>query len=258
MLIIKGLSFKHKNAKEDVLKNINLSIESYKLTVILGPNGSGKSTLFKCIVGIWKPYTGHIRVLDKKINNLSCSHRAKIFSIVPQEHLATFPYSVFDIVITGRTPYVNMFSSPSQKDYHEVESALTILGIYHLKNKPYNKISGGEKQLVLIARALVQSTPFILLDEPVSHLDFKNQINVLTKIKKLAYSKKITVLVTLHDPNLASLFADNIVVIKNGKVIANGPSKEVFNKELIEKVYGLEIDIIKNNGVKLICPILSM
>ncbi|MCD6489304.1 MAG: ABC transporter ATP-binding protein [Thermodesulfobacterium sp.] len=257
MLEIKELYFRHKDLKEDTLRNIEFSAESGKVTVILGPNGSGKSTLFKCIMGIWEPYKGNIRANGKELNKLSYLERAKTFSVIPQEHEITFPYSVFDIVITGRAPYIGLFSSPSKKDYKKAEEALKVLGIYHLKDKPYNKISGGERQLVLIARALAQSAPFMLLDEPVSHLDFRNQIKVLLKIKELAYKNKITALVTLHDPNLASLFADKLVVIKNGKVVAQGKPHQILNEKLIQEVYGIKINIIQNNGFNLICPILD-
>jgi len=257
MLEIKGLCFRHRDLKEDTLKDIEFSAELGKVTVILGPNGSGKSTLFKCIMGIWEPYKGSICANGKEINKLSYLERAKIFSVVPQDHEIAFPYSVLDIVITGRAPYIRLFSTPGKKDYEKAEEALNALGIYHLKDKPYNKISGGERQLVLIARALAQSAPFMLLDEPVSHLDFKNQIKVLSKIKELAYKNKITTLVTIHDPNLASLFGDKIVVIKNGKIVAQGEPYEVLNEKLIHEVYGIKITVIQNNGFKLICPVLD-
>jgi len=257
MLEVKELYFRHKDLKEDTLKDIKFLAESGKVTVILGPNGSGKSTLFKCIIGIWKPYKGSIYANGKEINKLSYLERAKIFSVIPQEHEITFPYSVFDMVITGRAPYIGLFSCPKKRDYEKTEIALKVLGIYHLKDKPYNKISGGERQLVLIARALAQSAPFMLLDEPVSHLDFRNQIKVLLKIKELTYKNKITALVTLHDPNLASFFADKLVVIKNGKIVAEGKPQEILNEKLIEEVYGIKINLIQNNGFNLICPVLD-
>ncbi|MBO8144553.1 MAG: ABC transporter ATP-binding protein [Thermodesulfobacterium sp.] len=257
MLEIKKLCFRHKGSKEDTLKDIEFSAELGKVTAILGPNGSGKSTLFKCIAGIWKPYKGSICINGKEIDKLSYLERAKIFAVVPQEHEPAFPYSVFDMVLIGRAPYVNFFSSPGLKDYEKAKQALQTLGIYHLKEKSYDKISGGERQLVLIARALAQSAPFMLLDEPVSHLDFRNQIKVLLKIKELAYKNKITALVTIHDPNLASLFADKIVVIKDGRIIGQGKPNHILNEKLIQEVYGIKINIIQNNGFNLICPVLD-
>ncbi len=257
MLEIKELWFKHKGQKEDILKDVSFTTEKRRLTVILGPNGSGKSTLFKCITGIWEPYKGSILADGKEINKLSHLERAKIFAVVPQEHEPAFPYSVFDIVLIGRAPYVGLFSSPNSKDYKKAEQALKSLGIYHLRDKPYNKISGGEKQLVLLARALAQEAPFMLLDEPTSNLDFKNQIKVLSKIKNLAYEKGLTALVTLHDPNLASLFADKIILIKNGKIVAEGEPEKILNEKLIEEIYGVKVRIVQNNGFRLIFPILE-
>ncbi len=257
MLEVKNLCFKHKGHSENVLNDISFTAEKRGLTVILGPNGSGKSTLFKCITGVWEPYRGSILADGTEITKLTPLERAKIFAVVPQEHEPAFPYSVFDVVLIGRAPYIGLFSSPSPKDYEKAEEALHTLGIYNLKNKPYNKISGGERQLVLIARALTQEAPFMLLDEPTSNLDFKNQLKVLSKIKTLSCERGITALVTLHDPNLASLFADKIILIKNGKIVAKGNPEKILNEKLIEKIYGVKVRIVKNNGFRLIFPILE-
>ena len=238
------------------MNNINFVAQKGKITTILGPNGSGKTTLFKCIIGIWNPIKGKIIVGSNNITNFSYIKRAKIFSVVPQSHELPFSYSVFEVVLMGRTPYIRLFSSPKKKDIEEAEKAISMLGIEHLRHKPYSKVSGGERQLALIARALCQNAPFMLLDEPVNHLDFKNQIKVLSKIRKLANKKGITVLITLHDPNLASLFSDNIVVINNGKVAAYGTPK-ILNKKLIKKVYDVEVNHISIDGHNILYPIIE-
>jgi len=256
MLDVKGVYFKHKDQTMDVLKGISFNAEKGGLTTILGPNGSGKTTLFKCISGLWKYYKGEIQVNGIIIDKLSFKKRARLFSVVPQEHEPPFPYSVFDVVLMGRASYIGVFSSPSKKDYEKAETALKTVGIEHLKNIPYTKISGGERQLTLIARAIAQEAPVMLLDEPTSHLDFRNQINILKKIKEIANMRGITVVMTLHDPNLAGLFSDKVVVINSGSKVAEGLPKDIITEELIKRVYDIEIKKADIDGKSIIYPVL--
>jgi len=256
MLEVKEVYFKHKGLTVDVLKGISFVAEKGLLTTILGPNGSGKSTLFKCISGVWRYYKGEVKVDGVSIDKLHFNKRARFFSVVPQEHEPPFPYSVLDVVLMGRASYVGIFSSPGKRDYEKAEEALNIVGIEHLKDIPYTKISGGERQLVLIARAIAQDAPVMLLDEPTSHLDFKNQINILKKIKEIAKRKGITVVMTLHDPNLASLFSDKVVVINSGKIITEGKAENVITEDLIKRVYGIDVKKTEIDGKNIIYPIL--
>ncbi|PMP63083.1 MAG: ABC transporter ATP-binding protein, partial [Caldimicrobium thiodismutans] len=212
MLEVKALSFEHKRQKRRILQDISFVANQGEITTILGPNGAGKTTLFKCITGVWENYQGEILVNNKKIDNLPFTQRARFFSVVPQDHTPPFPYSVFEVVLMGRASYVGLFSLPSKEDHKKVEEVLEMIGISHLKDKPYTQISGGERQLTLIARALVQETPVIILDEPTSHLDFKNQQLILSKIKEITKEKSLITVITLHDPNLASLFSDKVVI----------------------------------------------
>lgn len=256
MLNIKNIYFRHKDKTEEILKGISFDAQKENITTILGPNGSGKTTLFKCIAGLWKYYRGEIYFDEKPLDKLSFRKRARIFSVVPQEHEPPFPYSVFDVVLMGRASYVGVFSSPGKRDYEKVKEALTTVGIEHLQDIPYTKISGGERQLTLIARALAQDTPVMLLDEPTSHLDFRNQINVLKKIKEIAKNRALVVVMTLHDPNLAGLFSDKVVVINSGTKIAEGNPDEIISEELIRKVYDIEVIKSNINGQGIICPLL--
>lgn len=256
MLGIKDIYFRHKDKAEDILKGISFNAEKGSITTILGPNGSGKTTLFKCIAGIWKYYRGEVYFDELSIDKLSFRKRAKIFSVVPQEHAPPFPYSVFDVVLMGRASYVGVFSSPGKRDYEIAEEALKTVGIINLKDKPYTKISGGERQLTLIARALAQDTPVMLLDEPTSHLDFRNQINVLKKIKEIAKERTLVIVMTLHDPNLAGLFSDKVVVLNSGTKIAEGKPEEIITEELIRKVYDVEVRKTNIEGQSIICPVL--
>jgi len=254
MLEVKELSFRHKRSEKDVLKRVSFCAKKGELTAVLGANGSGKSTLFRCICGVWEHYTGKVLIDNSDISTLGFKDRIKHFAVVPQHHEPPFPYSVLEVVVMGRTKHLGIFSSPTKKDFEVAEAILKDLGIYELKDIPYTNISGGERQLVLIARALAQDASVLLLDEPTSHLDFKNQILIMSKIKKLAQTKKIVVLVSLHDPNLALLFSDRLVLLKNGEVFAHGSVKEVINTDNLKRLYGLNIKILEINGYKLVVP----
>lgn len=254
---VRSLYFRHNEGGREILRDVSFCAPGGSITVVLGPNGSGKSTLFRCITGLWKPFRGEVFVEDRNTQKMSFRERARLFAMVPQDHHPPFPYRVFDVVLMGRASYVGMFSSPKKEDYEAAEQAISTVGIGHIKDKPYTKISGGERQLVLIARALAQASPVIIFDEPTSHLDFRNQLKVLTTIRSISRERQATVLVTLHDPNLSMLFADYTVVIHEGSVVASGPPGEVVTEDLIRKIYGVETRVLSWNGAKLVCPIVK-
>jgi iron complex transport system ATP-binding protein len=254
MLEINDIHFRHPGSNEEILKGLSFKIESGNVTALLGPNGSGKTTLFKCISGLWRQQKGSIMCNGMDMGPLSPERRAKTFAVVPQDHEPPFPYSVFDVALMGRASHVSLFSSPSKEDRRKTGEAMEIVGISHLSDRPYTKISGGERQLVLIARALAQEAPLMILDEPTSHLDFRNQVLILKKIRAIVKQKGLTALVTLHDPNHASLFSDRIVMLNAGKVIADGPPSEIISQESLKALYGVDVDIIPHNGSSVICP----
>jgi iron complex transport system ATP-binding protein len=256
-LEVKSLSFRHDSKQRLILKDVSFTAPQGAVTAILGPNGSGKSTLFRCIVGLWRPFEGQVLVNGRDTGKLSFAERARLFAVVPQDHDPPFPYRVFDIVLMGRAPYVGMFSSPKKKDYEAAEEAIALVGIEHIKNEPYTRVSGGERQLTLIARALAQNSSIVILDEPTSHLDFRNQMRVLTTIRNIARDRKVTVLVTIHDPNLTMLFADFVVVLREGAAVAKGCPHQVVTEQLIQEVYGVETKIISWNGTRLVCPVVG-
>jgi len=254
MLDIQRLSFRHPGAGTDILKGIDFRMHEGRMTTLLGPNGSGKTTLFKCISGLWQPREGAILFGGKNMTTLSSEQRAGIIAIVPQEHEPPFSYSISDVVLMGRAANVSMFSSPSKQDVLKSDEAMETVGIFHLKDRPYTKISGGERQLVLIARALAQETPILILDEPTSHLDFRNQILILTKVREIARRRGLTVLMTLHDPNLAMLFSNDVVMINEGTVMSCGLPGEVITADNLKRMYGINVAVISHNGTKIICP----
>jgi iron complex transport system ATP-binding protein len=254
MMAVEDLHFSHRQSLTSVLKGVTFAAERGKLTAVLGANGSGKTTLFRCITGLWKPQKGDISFEGKSIRDFRHSERARIIALVPQEHEPPFPYSVLEAVIMGRVVHVGLFSNPSRHDRRKAEEAVERVGIGHLRSRPYTKISGGERQLVLIARALAQESPVRLLDEPTSHLDFKNQILVLRKIKEIVQEKAVTALMTIHDPNLATLFSDNVVMLNDGCVLSQGAPHEVVNEHNLSGVYGIDVCVFAVNGSRVIMP----
>jgi iron complex transport system ATP-binding protein len=254
MLEIDNLRFRHRNAGPDILRGVCLSIRPGGITTVLGPNGSGKTTLFKCLTGLWQPQSGSIRYGERDLLALSWQERAGIVAVVPQEHEPPFPYAVADVVLMGRAAHVSLFSSPSESDRSKADEAITAMGIDHLRERPYTRISGGERQLVLLARALAQETPVLVLDEPTSHLDFRNQILILGKVRELVRQRGLAVLMTVHDPNLAMQFSDHVVMISEGCVMGSGFPADVLTKENLMKMYGIDVTVIPHNGTRVIYP----
>ena len=254
MIEAKGLTFLHRGAKNPVLTQIAFQAKGGEVTAILGPNGSGKTTIFQCILGIWKFQEGQIRLSGEPVNQLKRAEIAKRVSSVPQEHDPPFAYSCLDIVLMGRTAHVGVFSSPSHKDTALAGEAMRTLGIDHLAQRPYTQMSGGERQMVLIARCLAQDAPAMLLDEPTAHLDFRNQITILKKVKQLVGQRGLVALMNLHDPNMALLFSDHVLLLKDGTIVAQGKPHEVITRESLLEVYGLEVEFVAENGFRVICP----
>ena len=254
---VAGLTYRHPHTEHAVLEDVSFDAADSAINVILGPNGSGKTTVFKCVAGLWKPQSGTVSHGTRDLLALTERQRSRLIAIVPQEHTPPFPYSVADVALMGRAAHIGALSSPGHRDMEIADEALCTLGIGHLRHKPYTKISGGERQLVLLARALTQQAPILLLDEPTSHLDFRNQLLVLTKVRQIARERGITVLMTLHDPNLALLFADHVVVLADGRMMANGAPDAVITELTLSKVYGVEVVVLHNNGIRVISPKVS-
>ncbi|MBS7605323.1 MAG: ABC transporter ATP-binding protein [Candidatus Bathyarchaeia archaeon] len=251
-ILIKNLRYRYPVSKTDVLKGMSLTIPEGKVTAILGPNGSGKSTLFKVLIKVLSPYEGDIYVGGNDLRDLDIDALSKIISWVPQEEDLLFPYTVLEYVLLGRTPHLGFFNMPSRKDMeivHEVLMQLRLSGIVHRK---IPTLSGGEKKLVSIARALVQETDIIILDEPTAHLDMGNKARVLGIIKGMAESGK-TIIFSTHDPNEAFLIANNVAIVNDGKLISEGPPGTVITEELLEKVYGVKVTVQRaDNGQVLV------
>ena len=226
----------------EVLRGVSFTAPSGQLTSVLGPNGVGKSTLFRCLLGLMKGYSGSITIDGADTRGMSARSLAKKVAYIPQSHYPSFNYSVFNMVLMGTTSQVSILSSPGEKQRKAAEEALERVGVVHLRDKGYTNISGGERQLVLIARALVQDARVLILDEPTANLDYGNQIRVMEQLRELT-SQGYTVVQSTHNPEQAFLFSHNVVAMQEGKVLAEGPPVKVVTEELMESLYGADIKV---------------
>ncbi|MFH5835345.1 ABC transporter ATP-binding protein [Proteiniclasticum sp. C24MP] len=229
-----------------VLRGIEFSLEKGKFYSILGPNGSGKTTLLKNIQKIYKNNKECVYINGEDITSISVKELSKRLSVVPQETHMDFDFSVLDMVLMGRSPYLKRFETESGSDLKLAESAMKITDTWRLKDKSVRSISGGELQRAIVSRAMVQDTGIMLLDEPVSHLDIHHQIGILKTVSGFSKSKEITVVAVLHDINLAIEFSDSLMLLNKGEIKAMGPPEEVITEEMIRELYNTECMIIRN------------
>lgn len=237
---VHNLSFSY--GKHKVLGDVSFSADTGKLLAVLGPNGVGKSTLFQCILGLLSHYTGTITVNGTDARKIGIQELAKQVAYIPQSHSPVFNYTVYDIVLMGTTAQVSAVRNPGRNQAEYANEALDRLGIAHLKDRGYTKISGGERQLVLIARALAQKAKILVMDEPTSSLDYGNQIRILTHMKNLT-AEGFTVIQSTHNPDQTFLFADKVLAVSNGCVIRQGSPHEVITEDLIKTLYGVEVEV---------------
>lgn len=253
MIRVEGLRFQHRGSPEPALRGVSLHVAEGEVAALLGPNGSGKTTLFQCLAGLWRPEGGSVRLGGAEVRALSPRERARRVAVVPQNHAPAFPYTVLDAVLMGRAAHLGPLSAPCRRDRELAEQALAAVGVTQLGGRVYTRLSGGERQLVLIARALAQEAPVLLLDEPTSHLDFRNQFLVLERVREIAAERRLTVLMTLHDPNLALGFARRVILLRAGAVAAAGPVDEVLVEANLSKLYGFPVRVVEADGRRVVC-----
>ena len=230
--------------KKDILNELSFSCKKGEVISIVGPNGSGKTTLLKCINRILHAREGSVNIGENDVFKMKYEDVAQNIAYVPQMLKENFSVDVIDIVLMGRTPHIKW--KVADKDLDIVINVMKKLGIEDLAYEKYSSLSGGQKQKVLIARALAQDTDIYLLDEPISFLDIKNQIEVMNEARKVAKEENKIVIMVIHDLNMAKRYSDKIVLMNHGKVVDFGESREVLNCKNIKMVYGVDIDIIND------------
>lgn len=249
LIEVKGLKFRYDNF---CLEVDYLSFPAGKISAIIGPNGAGKTTLLKCLAGLLPVEKKTIYYDGQDIARLKEPARAKIIGYVPQEQSLAFNFSVLEFVVMGRAAHLSLFSLPSSRDFDLARRALDFVGLSSFASRPLSELSSGERRLVLIARSLAQETPVLLLDEPTTFLDLRHGLEILDLIRRLAQEKGKTIVLTLHDVNQAAHFADNLVLIKDGKVITSGEPSQVLTEELLEKIYGVKVSLLDISGRRFI------
>lgn len=251
MIEIRNLSFSY--GTRNVLKNISFCAQNGQVLSVLGPNAVGKSTLFNCILRLLIPNSGDILIDDRSIATMTVKELARHIAFIPQSHNPVFNYSVFDMALMGATAQLGTFANPGRAQKEAVEQALKRLGISHLKERGYLQLSGGERQLTLIARALVQNAKILLMDEPSASLDFGNRLRVMQTLRDLA-AEGYCIIQSTHDPEQAYLYSDQILALYDGQVLVHGAPKDIFDAALISKLYGVEVEVCKlNNDAARVC-----
>ena len=240
-LTVENLSFAY--GKQPVLRGVTFTARAGELLAVLGPNGVGKTTLFKCVMGLERRYAGRITADGTDLAPLSPREQAHRVAAIPQVHPLSFRYSAFDMVLMGTSHSLSPFAVPGEKEREMARAAMARVHIEHLAERPFDQLSGGEQQLVFIARALAQQAKILLMDEPTSSLDYGNRLLVLGVARDLARFG-YTVLLSTHDPQHALWFADRSLALKDGRVLALGTPREVITPALLEELYGRRIDLL--------------
>ena len=243
------LSFSHTAVgygEKLVLKDVSFQVTKGEYVALIGSNGTGKSTLIKCVSGLLPLAGGEVEICGKNSKKLKPKERARLVAVVPQSYYVDYDFTVEDIVMMGRNPYIDFRHRESKEDREIAEHAMKMTKTDVFRDRPYNELSGGERQRVILARAITQQPEIILLDEPTSALDLHHQIEVMELIRELNEKEHITVMAVLHDINLASRFCSRIVILKDGKVKADGTPGEIINREEMESLYNMKL-LVKNN-----------
>ena len=243
-LEVKNLQFGYRDNL--VIRDISFKIKAGSFVSIIGPNGSGKSTLLKALNNIYRPQKGSILLYNRDILSYKKKDLARKIALVPQDTSIDYEFTVEDIVMMGRHPYKGRFEREDESDYKIVKEALELTNTLTLKDRIINQISGGERQRAIIAKALAQKPAMILLDEPTSNLDINHQMDILNILKKLNEENGLTVILVIHDINLAARYSHEIILLREGRIVGMGTPEEVITVENIENTYNMKVAIEKN------------
>ncbi len=239
-----------------VLREIRFSLSRGEFLAVIGPNGAGKSTLLKLLDGILQPQQGRVLLKDRPLAEYSRRQLARLVGYVPQEFPAAFHFTVQEVVLMGRFPYQPLLGGTRAEDYRVAREAMQITDCLHLSERHFTTLSGGEKQRVILASALCQEPEVLLLDEPTTALDLKHQVHFYRILRQLQRDHKLTIVVVTHDVNLAGLFAERVLVLKEGRVVADGPVETVLTRERLEAVYETPLTLVKHplSGTPVVLP----
>lgn len=229
-----------------IFSNISLELAKGHMVCIAGPNGTGKTTLVKCIAGIFKPQKGHVTIDGVDTRQMPRRELSGLLGYVPQNVMSKFPATVFEVVLAGRRPHMGW--RPSKSDLKLAAEKLAQLNLGHLAMRDMGSLSGGQAQKVMLARALAQETPYLILDEPTSSLDVRHQLDILETITTLVRERGLGVLIIIHDLNLAARYCDHIVMLHQGRVFCQGKPADVITPQTIADVYGVEAEVRHSNG----------
>ncbi len=250
-LSVESLSFSY--GRIAVLRDVTFAAEKGELLSVLGSNGVGKTTLFRCILGTLTPASGRVTVDGCDLTTLPPRERARRIAYIPQIHPATFGYTVLDTVLMGAARQLNAFQQPQAAQLRQAEEALEQVGAAHLRERNFAHLSGGEQQLVLIARALAQRAEVLVMDEPTSALDYGNQLRILQMVRRLA-AQGYTVVLSTHNPQHALTFAHRLLVLHDGTAAALGRPADVLTPALMEKLYGVQVDFLATVSGAVLVP----
>ena len=248
-IAIKGLAYRYQGFE---LRVPALELGGAGVTTVVGPNGAGKTTLLKCVSAILPTPRGAVFLDGRDVTTLPAAERARRLAFVPQEHSSAFNYAVLDFVLMGRAAYVPLFATPSEADAAAAREALAYVGLERYAARAYTQLSSGERRLVLIARALAQRSEILILDEPTTFLDPRHETELLELVRKLAAEQRKTVLVTLHNLDMAVRYSDALVFLKEGRVVAAGPADAVLTEDLLARVYDIRMEILEHGGRRFI------
>lgn len=232
-----------KKHEHKIVEDVSFNVDTDEFVCIIGANGCGKTTTLKTIMGLLPAFAGQVHINGQDVFSMNEAERARHFAYIPQAHTPPFPFDVADVVLLGRTPYINQLSFTSDYDKLIAYQAMQLLGITQLAHKPYTNLSGGQQQLVLIARALTQQADILVMDEPTASLDFGNQQLVLSRMSMLSKMGKAVVMVT-HDPDHALFCADRVVVMHQGVVLKEGSPQECITTDIMKTIYNTNARVV--------------
>lgn len=234
---------------KEILQQINLDVKNKEFLGIIGPNGSGKSTFLKCVYRILKPSSGEIFFNGKNIDELSFRQTALDLAVVAQHNFYSFDFNVLDVVLMGRSPHKKILERDNKTDYDIAYKSLEIVGLKDFAERSFTTLSGGEQQRVILARALTQETESLILDEPTNHLDIKYQLQIMDIVKSL----NLTVIAAIHDLNIAAMYCDRLVALKDGQIVGAGKPKDLLTEKFIKDLYEVDtqIEVLPNDNINI-------